>query len=422
MKKIVLLLVLFCSSMVFVQCNIDDSNPVDEETVDPEIDFDNAIVIDVVDDYFSQHFEIRAYLSDKNGTIVAEEKLSSFNKTILTADFENNEYDLTLLRGIPGSNGELQTFLNIEPTIYTLKLRPKLNPNFEAVNLEITNAVPEFYVTGITGDYAEVGYTNENGGTFLLKGLLEETPGDFFALGKMPDEEFPRYFWREDVPGNSTIGVNMLSLPFAEKSITTQFPDNYRLDLTITGHRDEDESDDKFIKHTLLKTNFTAGTTSNQFYIPENLFDNYEFATRFSANSAVYFYLEKSPQITNIVTLPNFDVTINSSGINNFSMTSTGKYDFFEALYTHDITDSILDLRYSVFGEFSENTSFKLKTLFDSIFSNTPTIASDKLEFQDVTVRDYDVINSFSDISKTYIGGLPDFPKFYTFKGVTRYE
>jgi len=212
----------------------------------------------------------------------------------------------------------------------------------------------------------------------------------------------------------------MLSLPFAEKSITTHFPDNYRLDLTITGHRDEDENDDKFIKHTLLKTNFTSGTTSNQFYIPENIFDYYKFGTRFRANSAVYFYVEKSSQITSNVTLPNFDVIINSSGINNFSMTSKGKYDFFEAQYS--ISNSDTGLFYSVFGEFSENTSFKLKILFDSIFSSTATITSDKLEFQDVTVRDYDVINSFSDISKTYIGGLPDFPKFYTFKGITRYE
>lgn len=419
MKNLIPLVVL---CLLFFQCNVEDNSASGNIDDEPDLDITNSIVLDVRDYYFDSNGDDIAYLSDQNGIIIVTEELSNFNQTILTADFDTTTYDLTIFsKPFFTSGGSLRTFLNVKPAIYTFQKNPNYVPNVNTFNLNISETTTDLFVYAMTGGSSVTSfeYTNDNGGTLTVGGVLEISPADYFLIGKLPQEPFPRYFWKENISPNDVVNVVYNELPYASSIARTQFPDGDNMKISIIGRNFGDVSQ---IRHYLQESIGSIDGTLNEVYYPPNIFDYFETSSSYWLNDTRYFNQTINQEIRQNLSPVSFNLEIENTSITDFRMTTTGNYDFFETTQTYFNPSEDIYVTHFIVGEQSQAVSYTLEKVFNKIFSDVPSINAGQLKHEYTGLYNLNFTDTYSDVLKYRIAGDLDLPIYYEVDGVSKLE
>lgn len=389
MKRIILLLLV---SIILIQC----SKGGDDQELNEEQGTETFLFsINVIGNLFKETTTGHLYLSDANGDIIVDGALINNQETYLSAVFDINDvYDATLIYKVltQGQTYYLtSTYEDVNPNTYNINEIEGLNPNQDRINLDLSNTGFPLEVISHSGSYISDG-NPDNGGTFNFDSLLPASPGDYYAAFKSPDDNLPRYFWMENVNGNTNLNIDFTSLPFVNTSIITQFPTNESLSVNVHGFKNDDNNN---IHHTVHFKGYQNGSNSDITLVPDNLFDYYGFHSNFNINNTTYYYSKKSQDIIQNISLPNFDLTINTNSINNFSMNTSGNYDVFNVIYSLSNIDDYVFVQYYIYGKSSSVVSFSKSNLFNQIFSEIPEVSIDDLLFHSASIESNSNFNNY---------------------------
>lgn len=394
MRNNITLLVL---SLFFIQCSKDDN--VKEEEMTNEETF--LFGINVLGDYYTNERSSHLYLSDSDGTIIADGPLLNNQETTLSAVFDlNNTYDATLVEKNT-FNGETiyltKTYVDVRPATYIISRPENPNPDEDRILINLTNTGGGVPITVLR--HSGSGYTTQgntaNGGTFEFDGRMAASPGDYFVSFLSENEGIPRYFWQENVSPNSVFTSDYNDLLFLDKIVKTQFPPNQSLSASILGYR---SSDVLKTSHLLFFENYQDGTNSITSYLPQYVvFDFYNFNASFNINNTSYFVSKNTESIDAQIEIPNLTLNIQSSDISNFRMTTSTNVDSYKASFVYNQNNSNTYLLYDVIGKPTPTTMFSKANLFDTIFSDEPALTSETILFSSASIGRSNYINGYSE-------------------------
>lgn len=415
MKK----LLLISLSFFLIQCSKNnDDIVINEDQVTETFLFS----VDVIGNVFSENNSGHLYLTDGDGNLIVDGALINNQETSLSAEFDINKvYDATIIYWVftQGQTYYLtDTYTDVSPNTYLLNEIERLNPNQDRLNLDLYNTGFPLEVLSHSGSFNSSGNSN-NGGTFNFNSLLPASPGNYYASFKSPNDVFPRYFWIEDIDGNTDLNIDFTSLPIIDTSIVTQFPAYDLLSVNLHGFIDSDINN---LPHWLLSENYQNGNNSDIKIIPTNLFDQYGFYTRYKINNINYTYKEKSQNIAQNISLPNLDLSINSTSINDFSMSTSGNYDGFRINYTLKNFDDNIFVFYYIYGKPESEVSFTKLNLFNTIFSGIAGVSVNDLIFDTASLHSYNNIDNYSDYLANLIDIYTTFSTNYISESISKSE
>ncbi len=375
MKKILWLSTL---SLLFISCATDDNN----NSPDPNITATYSLSID--GNFFVSQSSGILYISDSDGEIVGQGALANNQQTSLEVDFDPNEvYDASVFLEVETNGIQfyfLNTLTNVPPGNYNIPGLMELNPNDDTITINITNAGSNLEILS-SSRFLNVDSNSNNGGTYILSGEMIASPGDYYVSLQKPGEQFPRYIWLEDITGNSNINLDFNVLPMINTSISVNIPLNESSSLSLWGMMDDDPQAINGVFHHAQYENTSNGTASYNAMVPQNVFDMYRISVGYelSNNENEYRYTTHSTNIPQNIPTVDLDFTVNNNTISNFSMSTQGSYDYFQANFSYsNITQDVI-AQHDIVGAAASAISFSKANLFDNVFANDPDINSGML-------------------------------------------
>ena len=396
MKK---LLALCALTILFAQCTSDDSEGNDDEN--PQLVTFNMIING---DFFINNSSGKFFLSDQDGTILAEAPLLNNGQTSLEVDFDPTvTYDVsfyfeTFTTGIQFHF--VNTFVNVSPGDYSLDPPQGFNGGQDEITLTLTNTGDNLQVVSSSIGFATTESNSNDGGTFIANGILPASPGYFYASFLGPNDNLPRYSWSEGTGGSYQINADYSTLPFTNDAISITIPTNETSDLVIRGVKDGDPTGVNAITHIVHNESFEDGTTNYQAFLPDGVFENFRVRSSYTlpGTDRNYYYTTLSENVPQTLPAVAVDYTVSNDSFANFSIATTGEFDNYDAtfIYTNQAQDLVV--HYDVFGAASSEVSFSKVNLFNNIFANEPDLSAGLMPPVDrITLTSYSQISSYEE-------------------------
>lgn len=401
MKKILLLLAI---SVLFTQCSSDDSNPV----TDDSIEFASFQVL-VDGDFFIPESSGKIIVSTADGFIIGDAEL--LNNQVASVDFPIDPavtYDLTVyFETITGGAQYhfLNTYQNINPGVYSMTPPRGFNADEDDITITLTNTGPDLEIVSTSSNIVTSESNTNDGGTFIINGPLPASPGFFYASFKSPNDALPRYSWTENASGSTQVNADYTNLPFVEAPITVNFPTNVSSNLTVRGVMDADPQGLFGISHIIQQEETEDGTAQYEVMLPGGVFDNQKLIATYktAANDNTHRFEKISADLEQNVPSPTLNFTVTNGSLENFSMSTTGEYDVYQANLVYQSPAQDVVVLYDIFGESSADVNFSKTILFDAIFAFDPLVSSDILpNLERITLTNYSQVNTYED----YLSGF----------------
>lgn len=411
-------------SFFFIQCSKDDGVKEEEETNNQET---FLFGINVIGDHYTDGRSGHLYLSDDAGNIIADGPLVNNQETALNAVFDlNNTYDATLIETITflgETSYFVKTYTDVRPDVYIQSRSVDSNPNNDKllINLTDINGNTPFRVLRYSnilggGNQGNIGAS----GIFSFEENLIVSPGDFFVSFLNENEGIPRYFWRENIAPNSEFSFEYNELPFMDTIVTTQFPENEKLNATIIGFN---SVENQKTHHFVFYENYNEGVNAITAHLPDNsVFDFYNFNTSFSTGNTSYYISKNTETIDAQIEIPNLDFDIQESDISNFRMSTASSYDNFGATYSFDQSSSDTYVRYSIFGKPTAGITFSKSKLFDTLFEDIPEVTSQNLSFSNASISRNNSIDTYGEFLETLIRSERNYTVGFLSESITKSE
>jgi len=398
MKK---LLALCAMTILFAQCSSDDSQTTnDDEGADQLVQFS----LTITGDFFVPNSSGKLFLSDEDGTILAEAPTLNNEQTILTADFDPGmTYDLSFYYETFTSGTQfhfVNTFVNVSPGNYSMDPPQGFNGDQDEITLTLTNTGDNLVVVSSSSGIVNTESNSNDGGTFILNGPLPASPGYFYASFLGPNDNLPRYSWSEGTGGSYQINADYSALPFTNDALSITLPTNETSDLVIRGVKDGDPTGVNAITHIVHDESFEDGTTNYQAFLPDGVFENFRVRSSYTlpGTERNYYYTTLSENVPQTLPAVSIDYTVNNDSFANFSIATTGEFDNYDAtfIYTNQAQDLVVF--YDVFGAASSEVSFSKVNLFNNIFANEPDLSAGLMPpVHRITLSSYSQISSYEE-------------------------
>jgi hypothetical protein len=400
MKNLFSFLVL---SAVFISCSKDA-----DDTDSGLQDF--TVILYVDPDYRISEFtqSIHAFLSDQNGNILDSGELQLGQS--LTLNFTGEPTALYDLSYVYYANidivGEelytLITFSDIDSGEYFIGPSQTIENTNDEIYLNLNNTG---YPCEMTSNNAGAGtFGPENGGYYIFRGNLRGSPSsDFYVSFKSPNDQYDRFFWREDVTEGSEYNIEYSTLPEIQNIVDVQIPANDRSGFNLEGLISNDTN---HIAHSIRRGNFINGNASLSIPVPSNIFDGYLFRLSFGDDNFQYSKNMHTATIPNVVEIPALSFTVNNQSPQHFNMTTNGSAIIYDVIFRGANANETVFVAHQIYGEVLPEVSFSKETLRMNIQQTYPHLTGfETLPLGTVSLTHYSEINSYKDILQYKIQG-----------------
>ena len=416
MKKILSILAL---SILFIGCSkdTDDENQELQEFI---------VTLNVDSNYHFNEFteSFRAFLSDQNGNILDTAELQiGQQSTLMFAGDPAAEYDLSYMyyADIDIAGEELYTlitFSNIDAGNYTIGPSLLLENSRDEIYINLNNTGYPCEIASGTAGSATFG--PENGGYFNFKGNLVGSPrSDFYISFKNPNEDFQRYFWREDVSEGFVFNLDYTTLPEIQNIVSVQLPSNSRSSFVLEGLINNDPNK---IHHSISIGNYLNGNNTFLIPVPSNIFDSYLFRYGFGDDDYQYFKFMRAATFPNTVSIPELSFSVNNQTESNFNMTTTGNANIYNIIFRDSNTEETISVAHQIYGEVAPEVTFSKKNLRTNIQQTYPDLTGfETLPLGSVSLTHYSENMPYKEILKYRIQGkVYEIPEGGFYEGVSR--
>ncbi|MDC8004931.1 hypothetical protein POV27_12790 [Aureisphaera galaxeae] len=401
LKRLIFLLPL----IFIVACSSSDDSPqeMQEEMEEEEMQETYSFGINVSSDYLSDTETGKVYISNIAGVIVFE------------ADFVNGEnydfsfeaapgqtFDFTLYRRFEVSGANLYRVTTFEDFIFSsYELdRKDVPPSLEDVSLEYFNfGQPDPTEQNLFYTLTSGSYSSDNGGTLTTSSEQIRNGGSYYMAARNDSDAFPRYFWQESVTAPINVSADFSTLPFADDVMNISFPANDDTRSIVMGHKNYNSNS---IENVIRDEISSSKIDEMNIFLKDGLFDFYEVLCSYSMGNRSYHYNELSEGLDFNISNPDFDFSIQNNTIGDFSASTSGNYDNFNARY-EATDDTSFNVIYNVVGASGQNISFSKDELFDAIFSNILLISANGLEPKSFGLGNSSSVNSFQDVIQGFL-------------------
>jgi len=396
MKKIFFLLVL---SLILFSCS---------KNADEIQDFTVHLNVDRFNNFGNDNISIRAFLSDENGTILANGELKKGQLTTLSFSKDPSaHFDLSYMRYDVNTDlgtelYSLVTFTDIEAGTYYLSTSSFYGNSYDEISLKLNNTGYPLEVISTPSWEGDSG--QQNGGYFNFNSNLVGSPtSDFYASFKSPNDQFVRYYWGESIPQGSVFNIDYTTLPEITNPINTQVPSSNFSYFSVEGIKNNDVNN---IHHSIAYGNFAEGNTSISTSVPPNIFDKYLFNLNYSTNNIWYSKKLLTNTIPEEINIPEFDFTINNPSPQKFNMSTTGEATIYKIGFKSENNNGRDFLFHSVYGEVAPEVSFSKENLRINILQTYQELTGFETSTLDTAALVYySLTNAYKDILKYEITG-----------------
>ncbi|MCW5519601.1 hypothetical protein J1N09_07115 [Aureitalea sp. L0-47] len=376
MKKLLYLSLL---AVLILQCSEDETpNPGPDPDPDPVNTATYLLSLD--ENFLDEVASGTLYISNSQGEIIGQAPLANSQQASVEIDFDpNEEYDATVyveLNNTTINLYQLFTYINVPPGSYTAPGLINSGVNIPTITINVTNIGGSLTVLNSS---TSTNVSINGAGDYVITGNMLTAPGDYYVSVQKSGEQFPRYIWIENVPGNSTVDVDFNSLPLLDNTTDVAVPANTSSSFSVYGILNDDLSGVNQILHCVQKDANNNGTASSyEAYLPQNVFDKYRYDIGYglSNDGVAYRYSTISAATPSSIPSVNLGFTLNNGSISNFSMATQGNYDHFQVRFDFQNIPQGVVVFHTFYGAASQNINFSKANLFDNIFANQSNISS----------------------------------------------
>ena len=346
------------------------------------------------------------YLSDVNGVILDEAPLVDNSQLLLTATGETGaQYNIVTVYRTEFPSGNVDygigVLLDVVAGVYDFNYGIDVETNSTPLLLSIYN-IGERPIRISNLDYLinSGGYSNDNGGTLDFSqqfGVFEELGGFYMSIQRQSDD-FERYYWSKNPPIIDPIEMDYLDLPLLDNMITLEEPAGIiSSQFKISGFHPSNGSD----RGNRLATQQRGFTQNFGVYgLPSGIFNRYHIDLSYLKNDVIYTINRTQSNPFTVYPQSDLSLAVTNTSLNNYTATSGGNYDIFEAIYEFKNIPTNEDYFLSVKGPKSNNISFSVGPLLTNIFRSQLNI--NNFEYQITDLKDYDYINSYASYLKVF--------------------
>jgi hypothetical protein len=393
MKKILPLLIL---PFLYFQCT--NNNTVEDDmNAEEEI---SLFSITTSNNFFSES-ELNSgtpkiFATGENGEVITEDIMDNGGTAELSAEYDimNYQYDVTLFKKRVNTNNLptnyiFKTFIGVYPFHYEILNIENPNPDGEKVEVSIVN--PDGILSEFIGFGS--GSMSNNNGIYTCKSTLKGIPDNFYLSFKKNSENFKRYIWLEGVTGDTKDTIQFIDTEIIDTPISISYPNNESILSVIEGINLLNPNR----RHTLSNQTINNGTTEISYYVPIELFDLYRVLTSIINGDDRYSTLKKSNTINPNYNYPNLELEVLSNSYDQFQMTSSSDFDYYEALFTYESEDDGYSVYWTIYGKKGQQIEYKLPNLYSQISDDFSNFNPNNLTLNRVSLRKFQGINLYDE-------------------------